>query len=251
MLPMPDYGPHLGILFTHLAAIGVATNLFAKNGKSNLELRRAATLMYFGVIGLGTFSYFVGRSHPWVLMSQYSMWGFSTVLLLAHCLLPLNGSLRLSYLRLAPLFILVGNVVLFYEKFEDAPSPLGQIERLNSIDESFQIAIRSLSKTIERESKGERNTAVIYPYGHWISNLIHKNNVFRFSHPGSIILKKQLTEVMNSIDSKKIKTVFISDFSPELDNALIASGFKLANRLTGGAIKELEIEMGDLKVFKR
>ena len=80
LLPMPAIGFHLVVYVTFAAAIVVAVVRLAAAGDAG-DATLTAALMWSGVFGLGAGSYFVGRSHPHVLIDLFSAWALALSLL--------------------------------------------------------------------------------------------------------------------------------------------------------------------------
>ena len=79
MLPLPGaLGLHLAIYLTYVAAIGVAT-VRALRRAQNVVL--TGMLAWSGVFGLGSASYYVGRSQIEALRTTFSAWALAVVLL--------------------------------------------------------------------------------------------------------------------------------------------------------------------------
>lgn len=78
MMPMPAIGFHLVLYATFAAAIVVAAVRLVEAAD---ELRLTGALVWSGVFGLGASAYFVGRSHPQVLINVFSAWSLALSLL--------------------------------------------------------------------------------------------------------------------------------------------------------------------------
>jgi hypothetical protein len=79
LLPIREaLGLHVAIYLTYVAAIATAT-VRAASGAPNRVL--TGMLAWSGVFGLGAGSYFVGRSHPELLIASFSAWAFALALL--------------------------------------------------------------------------------------------------------------------------------------------------------------------------
>ena len=80
LLPMPTLGLHLVLYVTFAAALVLAT---VRRGIGRPHDRSALTgaLAWAGVFGLGAGAYFVGRSHPHVLIDLFSAWSLALTLL--------------------------------------------------------------------------------------------------------------------------------------------------------------------------
>ena len=78
MMPMPVVGFHLVLYATFAAAIVIAVvRLVDAAG----DVRLTGALLWSGIFGLGAGAYFVGRSHPQVLINIFSAWSLALSLL--------------------------------------------------------------------------------------------------------------------------------------------------------------------------
>jgi hypothetical protein len=79
MLPIREpLGLHLATYLTYVAAIATATVRAVERAPNRVL---TGMLAWSGVFGLGAGGYFVGRSHPEVLIASFSAWAFALVLL--------------------------------------------------------------------------------------------------------------------------------------------------------------------------
>jgi hypothetical protein len=79
MMPIPGLlGVHMIVYLTYVAAIAVAT-VRALRGAGNRVL--TGMLAWAGIFGLGSASYYVGRSHPVALRTTFSVWALTLALL--------------------------------------------------------------------------------------------------------------------------------------------------------------------------
>jgi hypothetical protein len=104
MMPVPGLlGMHTVIYLTYVATIGVAT-VRALRGEADRLL--TGMLAWTGIFGLGSASYYIGRSHPVALKSLFSVWALAlallTVVVVRH--LAAHPRRRLSIAAVAVLF---------------------------------------------------------------------------------------------------------------------------------------------------
>jgi hypothetical protein len=79
MLPIPGVlGLHLVIYLTYVGAIGTAT---VRALASERDRVLTGMLAWTGIFGLGSASYYVGRSHPEALVATFSVWALALALL--------------------------------------------------------------------------------------------------------------------------------------------------------------------------
>ncbi len=128
MLPIRSpLGLHVAMYCTYVAAIVTAT-VRAVNREPNRIL--TGMLAWSGVFGLGSGSYFVGRSHPEVLIACFSAWSFALVLLVAAVVprLAAEPRRRPSLAAFAVLFGLGVTVCALAQ----TPTPWSQLRRLSA-----------------------------------------------------------------------------------------------------------------------
>ncbi|HMJ03418.1 MAG TPA: hypothetical protein VK506_10780 [Conexibacter sp.] len=79
MMPVPDLlGQHLVIYLTYVAAIAVATVRALDRAPDRLL---TGMLAWVGIFGLGSATYYIGRSHPNTLKATFSVWALALALL--------------------------------------------------------------------------------------------------------------------------------------------------------------------------
>lgn len=128
MLPVPGLlGMHMAIYLTYVATIAVAT-LRVLRGETDRLL--TGMLAWTGIFGLGTASYYVGRSHPVALKSLFSVWALALALLTVVVMrqLAAHPQRRASIAAVAVLFAFG----LAACSLAQAPAPWSQIERFST-----------------------------------------------------------------------------------------------------------------------
>lgn len=128
MLPLPGaLGLHLAIYLTYVAAIGVAT-VRALRRATNVAL--TGMLAWTGIFGLGSASYYVGRSQIEALRTTFSVWALAVVLLTFVALRALSAgpSPRRS---IALVCALVGFGICVCSVVQ-IPTPWSQLERIEA-----------------------------------------------------------------------------------------------------------------------
>ena len=82
MLPMPTLGMHTLVYLTFVAALAVATvRALRPTGETTPDRALTGALAFIAVFGLGSGTYYAGRSHPEVLVTSFAAWSFALALL--------------------------------------------------------------------------------------------------------------------------------------------------------------------------
>ncbi|HMJ03419.1 MAG TPA: hypothetical protein VK506_10785 [Conexibacter sp.] len=128
MLPIAAVvGLHLVLYATYVAAIAVAT-VRALRSASNRVL--TGMLAWSGIFGLGSASYFIGRSHPYSLKFGFSTWALAIALLTVVALRAVAAR-PTRRPAIATVIVLIGFGVTACS-LAQVPLPWSQIERLNA-----------------------------------------------------------------------------------------------------------------------
>ncbi len=125
MLPMPRFGLHVVVYLTFVGALGVA---LARAAAHDDDAPLTGALAWAGTFGLGVGAYFVGRSHPEVLIDVFSAWSLALVLLtlLAVRAIASRPSRRPTAVEL---LVLVGFGVAMCSVVQ-TPTPWSQLDRM-------------------------------------------------------------------------------------------------------------------------
>lgn len=119
-------GLHIAIYATFVAAIGVAT-VRALQGEPNRVL--TGMLVWSGIFGLGSGSYFMGHSAPDILIASFGAWALSVVLLTVVSIQRLAaGGGRASLVAHATVLVGMGILVC---SLAQVPAPWSQLDRLD------------------------------------------------------------------------------------------------------------------------
>src|SRR5215213_972161 len=126
LMPVPGLlGLHLVIYLTHAAAIVVGTVRAAGRAQDRLL---TGMLVWSGIFGLGSGTYYIGRSHPLPLKFLFSAWALTLALLTIVVVRELAQRRRLS---IAAALVLLGFGVAACS-IAQAPTPWGEAHRLDS-----------------------------------------------------------------------------------------------------------------------
>jgi hypothetical protein len=125
LLPMPSFGMHLAIYATLGAAVVVAAVRVAGDDD---DARLTAALAWAGAFGLGAGAYFVGRSHPHVLIALFSVWSLALALLVV---VTVRAVLATPRRRPSGVELLVlAGFGLAVCSLAQTPTPWGQLHRI-------------------------------------------------------------------------------------------------------------------------
>jgi hypothetical protein len=201
VLPMPALGFHLVLYVTFAAAIVVAT-VRAAGGDNAVsgESRDAAltgALAWAGVFGLGAGGYFVGRSHPHVLIDLFSAWTLALVLL---ALVVVPAILRRPSRRpgLAELLVLAGFAVAVCS-LAQTPAPWSQVQRLRDVppyDTRYSTAVLEVVRQLTH--RGE-TVALFIKEGHRIADELGLKDVTPYANIESMMTRQQWRDTVDAL----------------------------------------------------
>lgn len=160
LLPTKTLGLHVVIYLTYVAAIALAVVRTIRRDPGPLL---TGTLAWSGVFGLGIGSYFMGRSHPEVLVSMFSAWALSVTLLAIAAVKQMTSdpSRRVTLAQFAALFA-IGVAAC---SVAQTPAPWTQIQRLKRNGSPIYRASARLKQALLRYG-GHRPEAIMSIAGH-------------------------------------------------------------------------------------
>lgn len=252
LVPMPTFGLHVLFFLTFCAAFVVAVVASATGsevaGRSPVLV---GALGYSGVLGLGAYSYWVGRSHQDALFAVFPTWGF-TVCLFAWMIIREGGRLDGRNLRtvVIPAMLLLTCFGVMATVIVQVPSPVAQWGRMTSgsissgdpapssivcltspqptkpcpiAPDSFrhESAVRFVEANTTR---GER-VMVLTGLGHLIALESGVVNVSPYSHPDAIAFTEQMDFVFKSFARTGATKIFLGLSYPEIAGILRQRGF--------------------------
>jgi hypothetical protein len=225
MLPMPTLGFHTVIYLTFVAAIVVAT-VRAVAGESDRLL--TGMLAFSGIFGLGAGAYFVGRSHPEVLVASFGAWALAVALLLVAALRR-YATQRSRW----PAPALAACAVAFCVcavSLAQTPGPWEQLRRLDRTGARILHAPAGQQLVAATAHRGER-VALLFLLGHWIGANLGVTDVTPYTGGISMPARQQLTDTIRALrDEGGSKLYLDSTVHPEMGEALGAAGFVLTRR---------------------
>lgn len=226
MLPMPAISFHLVVFATFAAALATA---LVRRSRQAPERVLTGMLAWSGVFGTGAFAYFVGRSHPTVLIAVFGAWGLA-VALLAWCLL--SGMATGPARRRPPEWALLpGLAVLFgfglmVATVIQVPAPWTQVARIARPGPSAVWDRTPAVEFVREVADPGDKVAILDPMGHGVARRAGVVDVSPYSSPLVIATPSQLDEVLAALRREGGDTVFTGPYAaPEVPAHLRAAGF--------------------------
>lgn len=246
MLPMPSVGPHLAIYLTFVAALVGAVSIVIKGCPPEKRVL-TAMLAYSGVLGLGSLSYWVGRSHPVGLFALFPTWSFSAALLawwvlsgVAHRSAPSPATVRvwaLPSLTVLTVFGLMASVVTNF------PAPGAQMKRVGGTAESKPHAQPSgpldsgssfdrsaAARFVSDHTRPGERVGILASIGHGIAERSGVVNTSPYSHQDSIGFEEQIAFVLGDIEESGARKIFLGPAYPEIAAYLERRGYEVTAR---------------------
>ncbi len=246
MIPMPLVGPHLAIYLTFVAALVGAVSTVMKGCPPEKRIL-TGMLAYSGVLGLGSLSYWVGRSHPVGLFALFPTWSFCAALLAWWVLsaVPRRSPLREANVWVSALPSLAVLTVfgLMASAITNFPAPATQIRRVGGTAESDaraqpfahldpgssfdrSAAVRFVA---DHTRPGER-VGILASIGHGIAERSGVSNMSPYSHQDSIGFEEQIAFVLGDIEESGGRKIFLGPAYPEIGAYLERRGYVLTAR---------------------
>lgn len=242
-MPMPGVlGLHLLIYLTYVAAIATGTVLAASR-----DVNRVLTgmLVWVGIFGLGSASYYVGRSHPESLVATFSVWALSLALLAIVVVRALASRPR-ARPSIAAVLVLAG-VGVAACSLAQTPLPWSQIDRIHRPFTEFgheSLYTRPLVPPQESDVKtfisslayGPKRfvvkagapVALFMAVGHRVADAYGIEDVVPFTGPESIETVQQLDETIDALRSAGGNTVIMDTeggIDPQVYELMVKRGF--------------------------
>jgi len=196
LLPMPSIGFHLILYVTFAAAIVVAVVRLAAAG-GGAEVPLTAALMWSGLFGLGAGSYFVGRSHPHVLIDLFSAWALALSLL---TVVVVQAVVRRGLRRpqLAELLVLAGFGVMACS-LAQAPTPWSQLQRLSHSRPPAERVAAAATAVVDRLTVRGEPVALMLFLGQRIAYELGLDDVTPYANMDSMMTVQQWAETLRDL----------------------------------------------------
>jgi hypothetical protein len=224
MLPMPAIGFHLVLYLTFVAALGVAA---VRTIDRDADRVLTGLLAWIGVFGLGAGSYYVGRSHPEVLINEFGTWALALVLLLVVVLRRLAA--RPSRWPSPAEAACVAGFAIAVCSLAQTPAPWSQIERLQRTGPALLRPPADQAFIAAHTHHGER-VAILVLLGHRMGYDLGISDVAPYTGIESMPAVQQLTETVQALRDAGGRKLFLStrDTSPGMRELVRSEGFRLA-----------------------
>ena len=232
MLPIPRFGLHLAIYATFVGALAVA---IARVAARDEDTPLIGALTWAGVFGLGASVYFVGRSHPQVLVDMFSIWALALMLLAlvtARAIMS-RPSRRPSIVEL---LVLAGFGITVCS-LAQTPTPWSQLERLREGIPVFAGA-EQLPALLRHEvatlvHKGEP-VAILIREGHRIAEDVGIRDVAPYTDIEAMVTVEQWVETVVALRRAGGRKLLVQKGSlqPEQTAWLVGLGFERRQELS-------------------
>jgi hypothetical protein len=224
MLPMPTLGFHLVLYLTFVAALAVAT---ARAIDRDADRVLTGLLAWVGIFGLGAGSYYVGRSHPEVLINEFGTWALALALLLVAVLRRLAA--RPSRWPSPAEAACVAGFAIAACSLAQTPAPWSQIARLQRTGPTVLRPPADQPFIAAHTHRGER-VAILVLLGHRMGYDLGVSDVAPYTGIESMPAVEQLTETIQALRAAGGRKLFLStrDTTAAMRNLVAREGFRLA-----------------------
>jgi hypothetical protein len=235
LLPLGDpLGLHLVVYLTYVAAIATATVRALDRAPDRVL---TGMLAWCGVFGLGAGSYFMGRTHPELLIAMFSIWALTLALLSVAVVRALVERPR-ARPSLAALATLAG-LGLVICSLAQLPAPWTQVARLQAGTPSgpiqpgfppppaFERAFMPDASTRDffTSGTGGARVAILLSTGHEIADAFGLVDVSRYTGVYSMPTRERLATVVADLRREGGTTIFLPDTYRQVYATLTRWGF--------------------------
>jgi len=231
LLPLPALGLHLVVYATFAGALVLAAVRLAC-GERDAALTGA--LAWAGIFGLGAGGYFVGRSHPHVLVDLFSAWSLALSLLL---LVVGRAVARRPSRRpqLAELLVLAGFGVMVCS-LAQTPTPWSQLDRITTATPAARHAYPAVKAVVAQMTRRGEPVALLLPLGHRIAVELGLDDVTPYANAGSMMTREQWGEAIAALRRAGGVRVITARrlLFPECAAFLAAEGFRPGRQSQAG-----------------
>lgn len=236
-------GLHVAIYLTYVAAIGVAM-VRALRGAANRAL--TGMLAWSGVFGLGSASYWIGRSHPVALKYLFGAWALALALLTIAAVRDLHVS-RARRPAIAAVAVLFG-FGLCACSLAQVPPPWSQLQRLQrtapaesaaaatpleaSSDPRTRRFVASMADGPSRfVVKRGAPVAILLTNGHRIADAYGVRNVSAYTGVESVVTVERVDAVIAALRRAGGNTIILpSQLFASILSVLERQGFRVVTR---------------------
>lgn len=232
MLPMTSTGLHLVIGLTFAGALvrAVFRSTAAAHQGDRARLL-TGSLAYGSVFGFGASSYYVGRSHPEVLVALFSAWAFVLALLAWDAFVDLRRSgtpsTRTRALWAVPSVLVSAHLFL-------AVAPAWELraigEQVNRIAASGMTPIHEDGQMVgyvRRHANPGETVMILVPLSHRIALRAGVRDAFPYNSIGSVVTQEQLRLVRRAMRAEQVRKVFTRlPQAAEVTELLVREGYR-------------------------
>jgi hypothetical protein len=203
LMPMPGFGFHYAIYVTFAGAIVLAV---VRTVDRQRDVVLTALLCWVGLFGLGASTYFVGRSHPEMLISVFSSWALALALLLVAAVRAIRARPR-RLPTAAELAVLIG-FGLAVCSIAQTPTPWSQVTRLQH---TTKPAVKPLAaeQFVRAHTHPGEHVMIAVPLGHWIAYDVGIVDDFPYTNTSVIPTKEQWMFVLHRAQREHIRSLFL------------------------------------------
>jgi hypothetical protein len=229
LIAMPATGIHLLIYATFMAALVTGVILLLTRSWATSPAS-PAMMVYGAIFGCGVGAYYVGRSHPHSLVVVFWPWAFCLLLLCWESFQQLRLALHTRQrtqvaLLCVPAVLLFAHCAIGYADLTHLRSPVRQWRRMQASAGLWRGVEDTITSEIRRRTQPSEKVGIVFPYGHLFAIRAGVENIFPFSHPGSLILLSQMDLAVNVFLDDRVTTLFGS-FTPTFQAKLQSHGFQ-------------------------
>jgi hypothetical protein len=240
LLPLPGVlGLHLVVYLTYVGALGVAT-VRALDRAEDRTL--TGMLAWCGAFGLGSASWYMGRTHPEALIAMFGTWALTIALL--SVVIVRDAPRRLGLASLAVLFALGLTIC----SLAQVPWPWTQLDRLRAGTPSTPIQAEVPIPPFRRAFMPDPATrtffasladgpgrfvvrqgapvAILLTTGHEIANAFGVVDVSRYTGMYSILTRERMKTVVADLRAAGGNTLFVPATYREVYELLAQLGFE-------------------------
>jgi hypothetical protein len=225
MLPMPELGLHTVLYLTFAGALAVAT-VRAIDAAPDRALTGA--LAFSAIFGLASGGYYVGRSHPEVLVGSFAIWSFTLALLTVVALRRLAARpAGWPDPATAACLVAFGLAVC---SLAQTPTPWSQVDRLRTTGPATLRAPAGQPFVAAHVRRGEP-VAILLFLGHRMAENVGVENVTPYTSAGSMPAVSQLDDTIRALREAGGRKVFLNAAAtgvPNMRPALADAGFARA-----------------------
>jgi hypothetical protein len=236
MLPIGHlFGVDAVVFLTTAAAFATGTGqALTRNGRPGIDGRmRVALLVYTGVFGLGSFAYFVGRSHPDVLYATWLAWSMALVALTWEAASRIHEAEHIPW-RFLPASIMVFALTAVFG--------VGALQRIGYVPDQLN-RIRATSPAGPLLAQGDTilysrrcfprgtNVMLMVPMGDRVAHAAGLHNWFPYNDRGSLVTYDQLHRTLDMVRSRRVTNILSTALLPEVEAGLRSAGFRPVERI--------------------